>query len=42
MRLDADAVRLVLKETAELARRSQKDETQYFVTLISHASFESL
>ena len=35
MRLDADAVRLVLKKTAELARRPQKDETQHFVALIS-------
>jgi hypothetical protein len=34
MRLDADAVRLVLKETAELARRPRKDKTQ-FVALIS-------
>jgi hypothetical protein len=35
MRLDADAVRLVLKETAELARRPRKDETHQFVALIS-------
>jgi hypothetical protein len=33
MRLDADAVRLVLKETTDLARRPRKDITLFLVLI---------